>query len=153
MIFGCISHLAFLTQISGRNFLPELCGEVHPETAPLQDLCCALESTEQSTFRGGEQKGGKWETVFLNSACAGGHCARPMMKIIPTTPTPPYLQKICPQIMPYNGGPYGIKVGQNQGISTENMAYGPPKYGMRTPPLLCHMNRFYWGGVVFNLLI
>ena len=28
---------------------------VHPETAPLQALCCALCSTEQSTFRGGEQ--------------------------------------------------------------------------------------------------
>ena len=47
--------LTFFTQISGRNFLPELCGEIHPETAPLQDLCCALCSTEQSTFRGGEQ--------------------------------------------------------------------------------------------------
>ena len=48
--------------------------------------------------------------------------------------------------MPYNGGPYGIKVGQNQGTSTENMAYGPQEYGIRTPPPhLCHMNRFYWG--------
>ena len=28
----------FFTQISGRNFLPELCGEVHPETTPLQAL-------------------------------------------------------------------------------------------------------------------
>ena len=28
---------------------------VHPETAHLQALCCALCSTEQSTFRGGEQ--------------------------------------------------------------------------------------------------
>ena len=26
-------------------------------------------------------------------------------------PHPPYLQKICSQNMPYNGGPYGIKVG------------------------------------------
>ena len=42
-------------QISGRNFLPEIFGEVHPETAPLQALCCALSSTEQSTFRGGEK--------------------------------------------------------------------------------------------------
>ena len=33
-------HWPFRTQISGRNFLPELCGEVHPETAPLQALCC-----------------------------------------------------------------------------------------------------------------
>ena len=45
----------FSTQISGRNFLPELCGGVHPQTAPLQALCCALCSTEQSTFRGGEK--------------------------------------------------------------------------------------------------
>ena len=41
-----------------RNFLPEIFGEVHPETAPLQALCCALCSTEQSTFRG-EEKGEK----------------------------------------------------------------------------------------------
>ena len=45
----------FFTQISGRIFLPELCGEVHPETAPLQALCCALRSTEQSTSRGAEK--------------------------------------------------------------------------------------------------
>ena len=32
-------------------------------------------------------------------------------KIILTTPHPPYLQKLCPQNMPYNGGLYGIKVG------------------------------------------
>ena len=37
---------------SGRNFLPELCGEIHPGTAPFQALHCALCSTEQSTFRG-----------------------------------------------------------------------------------------------------
>ena len=35
---------------TGRNFLPEVCGEVHPETAPLQAVCCSLCSTEQSTF-------------------------------------------------------------------------------------------------------
>ena len=29
--------------------------------------------------------------------------------------------------MPYNGGLYGIEVGYNQGIPTENMAYGPQK--------------------------
>ena len=45
----------FFTQISGRNFLPDFCGEVHPETAPLQALYCALCSKEQSTFRGGER--------------------------------------------------------------------------------------------------
>ena len=48
----------FFTQILGRHFLPKLCGEVHPETAPLQALCCALCSTEQRTFRGAE-KGSK----------------------------------------------------------------------------------------------
>ena len=46
----------FFPQISGRDFLPQLCGEIHPETAPLQALCCALCTTEQSTFRGGEQR-------------------------------------------------------------------------------------------------
>ena len=49
----------FFTQISGRNFLPEICGEVLPRTAPLQALRCALCSTAQSTFRGGE-KGRKY---------------------------------------------------------------------------------------------
>ena len=43
----------FLRQISGRNFLLELCGEGHLETAPLQATCRALCSAEQSTFRGG----------------------------------------------------------------------------------------------------
>ena len=33
------------------------------------------------------------------------------MKIILTAPNPPYLPKICPQNMPYDGGPYGTKVG------------------------------------------
>ena len=45
----------FFAQISGRNFLPELFGGAHPETASLQSLCCAICSTEQSTFRGGEK--------------------------------------------------------------------------------------------------
>ena len=45
----------FFTQISGRKFLPELCGEAHPETAPFQALCCDPCSTEQSTFRRGEK--------------------------------------------------------------------------------------------------
>ena len=64
----------FFTQISGRNFLPELCGEVHPRAAPLQALFCTLFCTEQSTFwgekrpkrcrekgrkRGGQQRGAK----------------------------------------------------------------------------------------------
>ena len=49
-------------------------------------------------------------------------------------PHPPYLQKICPKNMPYNGGPYGIKVGWNQGISTENMAYRPPPFMAYEPP-------------------
>ena len=46
----------FFTQISGRNFLPELCGEVHPETALFQALRCALYSTEQSTFFEGKKR-------------------------------------------------------------------------------------------------
>ena len=53
-IFVLFSYCGF-TQISGRNFLHELCGEVHPQTAPLQALCRALRSTDQSTFWGGEE--------------------------------------------------------------------------------------------------
>ena len=34
-----------LSAAFGKNFLPELCGEVHPETVPLQAVCCALRST------------------------------------------------------------------------------------------------------------
>ena len=45
----------FREGISGKNFLPQLCGEVHPKTAPLQAVCCAVRSTEKSTFRGGEK--------------------------------------------------------------------------------------------------
>ena len=36
--------------------------------------------------------------------------------------------------MPYNGGLYGIKVGQNQGFSTENMAYGTKNMACNPPP-------------------
>ena len=45
----------FFTQVSGRNLLPEICGEVHPKAAPLQALCCGPCSTEQSTFWGGDK--------------------------------------------------------------------------------------------------
>ena len=41
--------------------------------------------------------------------------------------------------MPYNGVPYGMKVPQNQGISAENMAYGPPppkKIAYEFPPYI-----------------
>ena len=69
-------------------------------------------------------------------------------------PHPPYLQKICPQNMPYNGGLYGVKVGQNQGVSTEmwhthpkTVAHEPP------PPFMPYEPSFYMGvGVVVNLL-
>ena len=37
----CVVYRPFFTQTSGRDFLPDLCGEVHPETAPIQGLCCA----------------------------------------------------------------------------------------------------------------
>ena len=57
----------FFTQISGRNFLPELCGEIHPGTAPLQALHCALCSTEQSTFRGRK----KWRKCVEKRAGRG----------------------------------------------------------------------------------
>ena len=40
------------------------------------------------------------------------------VKTILTTPTPIFA-KICPLKLPYNVGPYGIEVPQNQGISTE----------------------------------
>ena len=52
-LFGLLG-LTFL-QISGRKFLPELFGEAHPKIAPLQALCWALYSTNQSTPRAGEK--------------------------------------------------------------------------------------------------
>ena len=51
-----LKNLTFFHSDFGKEFLLELCGEVHPETAPLQALRCALCSTEQSTFQG-EEKG------------------------------------------------------------------------------------------------
>ena len=63
--FQLLINWPFFTRISGRNFLPELWGEVHPKTAPLQALRCALCSTEQALFKrekGAErcrEKGGK----------------------------------------------------------------------------------------------
>ena len=54
--------------------------------------------------------------------------------------------------MPQNGGSYGVKIPWNKGISTENVMHEPTftAYELRLlwhtdPPLLCHMNRFYWG--------
>ena len=44
-------HADFGKEFPSRN----LRGEVHLEIAPLQTLCCALCSTEQSTFRGREK--------------------------------------------------------------------------------------------------
>ena len=56
----------FFTQILGRNFLSELCGEVHPETAPLQGsvLCDLLYRTEhfsrgRTGRKGAQQRGAK----------------------------------------------------------------------------------------------
>ena len=42
----------FCTQISGRKFLPELSGEIHPGTAPLQALRCALALQNRALFEG-----------------------------------------------------------------------------------------------------
>ena len=53
-------------QISGTNFLLELRGEVHPETAPLRAVCCDLRSPEQRALlkgrkgrKGAEKRGGR----------------------------------------------------------------------------------------------
>ena len=46
--------------------------------------------------------------------------------------------------MSCNGGPYGIKLPLNQGISTENMAYGPKNMACE-PPVYCQTNRVFWG--------
>ena len=58
------SNIQTLTQISGRNFLPELCGQVHPQTAPLQAVCCAPRSTEQSTSRGREKRAKRCREIW-----------------------------------------------------------------------------------------
>ena len=50
----CNTDLSLCRFREGISF-PNFFGEVHPETAHLQALCCALGSTEQSTFRGGEK--------------------------------------------------------------------------------------------------
>ena len=76
----------------------------------------------------------------------------PLLNTILTTPHPHICKKDAPQNMPYNGGPYGIKVGQKQGISTENMAYDPPKWHTN-PPFMPYEPHLLGVGVVFNLLI
>ena len=55
----------FLTQISGKNFLPEVCGEVFPETAPLQAVwwCVPFAPQNRALFEGEKrcrEKGRKW---------------------------------------------------------------------------------------------
>ena len=53
--------------------------------------------------------------------------------------------------MPYNGGPYGIKVPYNQGISTENMAYGPKNVAYKPPHVYakCTVSIVGGGGLQF----
>ena len=59
------SSWPFFPQISGRNFLPELCGEVHPGSAPLRAsaLCPLLYRAEHLRGRKGrkcaEKRGGR----------------------------------------------------------------------------------------------
>ena len=78
-------------------------------------------------------------------------CAKLLMKTVLTTPIPHTCKKICPKNMPYNGGPYGIKVGWNQEISTESMAYGPPKIWHTNPLPFMPYDPFLLGvGVAFN---
>ena len=63
-------------------------------------------------------------------------------------PHPAYLQKACPQIC-HERDLYGIKIPENQGISTEDMAYRPQNMAHELP-LLCHMNLLLgWGGLQF----
>ena len=54
--------------------------------------------------------------------------------------------------MPYNGGPYGAKVGWIQGISTENMAYGPQNMAYKPPPFMPYEPFLLGVGVICNLL-
>ena len=71
----CLVSDQFFTQISGRNFLPELFGEVHPKTAPLSSsvLCPSIyrkehlfdgekrakRCREKRRKRGGQERGQK----------------------------------------------------------------------------------------------
>ena len=79
----------FFTQISGRNFLPELCGEVHPGAA-LSKLCVvpfALQNRalfegekrvkkcwEKGRKRGGQQRGQKGKKDAWKQVSGGFHC-------------------------------------------------------------------------------
>ena len=61
------------------------------------------------------------------------------MKAILTIRTPPICKNYA---IPW--GSAWHKSPLNQGISTENMAYGPKNMAYEHP-LLCHMSRYYWG--------
>ena len=67
--------------------------------------------TPQSAARGGKRRWRshkRWVTLAYDPKLAN-HCAYDENNS--DHPHPPYLQKICPQNMPYKGGLYGIKVG------------------------------------------
>ena len=51
-----ISSWPVFTQISGRNFLPELCGEVHLENVPLQALPCPSFALQNRALLEGDKK-------------------------------------------------------------------------------------------------
>ena len=61
----------FFTQISGRNFLPQICGEVHPETASSL-LCPLLYRTEQHFARGGTGQKDAQKRIGRGVASKGG---------------------------------------------------------------------------------
>ena len=67
-VFAAQGGTRRFTQISGRNFLPELFGEVHPETAPFSKVCAvpfalhnrALFEVEKRTKRWREREEEGW---------------------------------------------------------------------------------------------
>ena len=54
--------------------------------------------------------------------------------------------------MPYNGDAYGIKVGWDQRISTENKAYGPKNMAYEPLPFMPYEPFLLGVGVVFTIL-
>ena len=68
-------------------------------------------------------------------------------------PHPLYLQKICPQNMPYNGGSVWHESRLNSSDFYRKYGIRTPKYGIRTPPFMPYEPFLLGVGVVFNLLI
>ena len=107
---------------------------------------------KKSLFEGLQKSPRKYpKKLIITPSVRGVDLAIPCGKLLfennSDHPHPPYLQKICPPKYAIQWG----SVWHKSRLKSRDFyrkywhTTTPNFYGIRTPPLLCHMNRFYWG--------